>query len=127
MTALLAELPNGLLIGLTVLTVTVSGASELSEAPLRQPVVALVLTVLVVSLVAVTTLWLSDESEPSLGWIGFIPTGWMVGLALAGLLIGRTDRIEWFLGGDNVRHMAFVAEIVDAGLVDYSENVYPRA
>jgi hypothetical protein len=47
--------------------------------------------------------------------------------ALASLLWPLSERIGWFLGGDHVRHLVFVAQARADGALDYSTNEYPRA
>lgn len=37
------------------------------------------------------------------------------------------ERAEWFLGGDHVRHLLFVADEQAQGSLDYSTQPYPRA
>jgi hypothetical protein len=43
------------------------------------------------------------------------------------LALPRSDRVEWFLGGDHVRHLLFVVDERATGSLSYAHEVYPRA
>ncbi|SFA95795.1 hypothetical protein SAMN05192575_102131 [Nocardioides alpinus] len=124
---LLSELPAALLVGLAVVTTATLALGEIEQAPLRHPVVVLTLVSLFVAVMSALTWWFSGRSTPPPSWVGLFPTGWVLSVGLVGLLSGGPERVGWFLGGDNVRHLALVAEIVDVETLDYSDASYPRA
>jgi hypothetical protein len=51
----------------------------------------------------------------------------VVAYALATRMLPMGQRTEWFLGGDHVRHLLFVAEERAVGNLSYADQVYPRA
>lgn len=125
--ALLEELPVALVVGTSATTVAAMGISWLGQAPLRAPAVAPALILLFLSSVVVAMRYLLPHSAPERAWLCFAPFGWVLVVGAASLVVARESRVEWFLGGDNVRHLAYVADIVGNGALDYSENPYPRA
>ena len=125
--ALLGEVPAALLIGLTFMTSAVLLMGTIIDAPLREPYAAPALLVFTLATSTGATWWLSAQSRPSLGWVGLFPTGWIAGLGLLQLELHRPESFEWFIGGDNVRHVGLVAELVAIGDLSYSDNAYPRA
>lgn len=125
--AALMELPTGLLIGMTVVTASVMALGVLGDAPLHVAIVAPALCALFLITTIVSTWWLSDRSGRAVGWAGFIPAGWVLFVGLLSVFRDGADRVEWFLGGDNVRHLGEVISVVGSGRLDYSENAYPRA
>lgn len=124
---LVAELPAALLIGLTVTTVVVLSLGVIIDAPLRVPAVAPALLLLFLGTSAAAARWLSERVSPSLGRIGFVPAGWVLALGLFQLVSRRPYGTEWFLGGDNVRHVGLVSELVTSGVLTYDDHPYPRA
>lgn len=51
----------------------------------------------------------------------------LLGLAVGARWLSAGDRAEWFLGGDHVRHLVYVADERLAGNLDYGTQAYPRA
>jgi hypothetical protein len=61
------------------------------------------------------------------GLLPLVPAAVLVGYAVRGLFLSRGTRVEWFLGGDHVRHLLSVADERIAGTLTYAHQVYPRA
>ncbi len=61
------------------------------------------------------------------GLLPLVPAAVLVGYAVRGQFLSRGTRVEWFLGGDHVRHLLFVADERNAGMLTYAHQVYPRA
>lgn len=123
---LLSVLPTAVLVGLTVVTAVSLALSAILRAPLREPGVAPALVGLLVVSSAVAAWYLADRSSTSIGWGGAAPFAWVSAVGLA-QLAARPDSFEWFLGGDNVRHVGLVAGLVQSGELSYAEAAYPRA
>ncbi|GAA2739332.1 hypothetical protein GCM10009867_34950 [Pedococcus aerophilus] len=63
----------------------------------------------------------------SSAWRMTLPFVALLGYAVVGRFLSLGHRAEWFLGGDHVRHLLFVAEERVVGNLDYSTQPYPRA
>lgn len=50
----------------------------------------------------------------------------MLGYAAVGRGVLGVAWMEWFLGGDNVRHVVLVADTLNEGNLSYAESAYPR-
>jgi hypothetical protein len=60
------------------------------------------------------------------GW-SLVPAGLMAAYGAAYLVLPLPRRVEWFLGGDNVRHLWLAAEEGWRGYLEYSVQTSPRA
>lgn len=62
------------------------------------------------------------------GLMSLLPGAVLVAYAVQRqLALPRSDRVEWFLGGDHVRHLLLVVEERATGSLSYTHEVYPRA
>jgi hypothetical protein len=65
----------------------------------------------------------SDEGlELALG-----PGALMATYGLASWALPLARRVEWFLGGDHVRHLVFVGDLNSTGYLGYGPETYPHA
>jgi hypothetical protein len=64
---------------------------------------------------------------PSRGlWVASVPGLLLMAYAAVAALLPLQQRLQWFLGGDHVRHFVFVAQVRADGYLDYASNPYPR-
>jgi hypothetical protein len=68
-----------------------------------------------------------DQLPRHVGLLPFVPFVVMVGYAVSSAAMSLPRRLEWFLGGDHVRHLIYVAEERSLGYLDYADVPYPRA
>lgn len=60
--------------------------------------------------------------------LSLLPAATLVAYAVQRqLALSRADRVEWFLGGDHVRHLIFVVDERATGSLTYAHAIYPRA
>jgi len=66
-------------------------------------------------------------TEPLAGRWAFVPGGVLAAYGLAYQLLPEGRRVEWFLGGDNIRHLWLAAEEGWRGNLEYAVQSSPRA
>lgn len=59
------------------------------------------------------------------GW-ALVPATALAGYALVGRFVALPHRVEWFLGGDHVRHLLYVVDVWRQGWLGYDDQSYPR-
>ncbi|WP_406831806.1 hypothetical protein ABEG17_03025 [Pedococcus sp. KACC 23699] len=87
----------------------------------RAIVLALVLFALVF-----TSHRLRAGEHPVQSLLPALPALVLVGYGLVVRVLSPGERAEWFLGGDHVRHLLFVADERATGSLDYAVQSYPR-
>lgn len=97
-----------------------------APGPSRMAVVAVCAGVAAVTIAARSPSRTRSQSVGSLV-VASVPAVLLATFALTSLLWPLSERIGWFLGGDHVRHLVFVAQARADGALDYSTNEYPRA
>ncbi|GAB3035336.1 hypothetical protein GCM10011376_18980 [Nocardioides flavus (ex Wang et al. 2016)] len=112
---------------MSLVTVTALVLTKVADAPLRQQGIAAALLLLFAGSAAVVSWRLSEGSSRPTGWVTTVPACWVFAWGVAQLALQGPDAVEWFLGGDNVRHVGTVAEIVSTGDLTYADTAYPRA
>lgn len=58
--------------------------------------------------------------------VAAVPAGLLLALLLASSVRPMPQRVEWFLGGDHLRHLVLVAHEQAVGYLDYAASPYPQ-
>ncbi|WP_439936397.1 hypothetical protein ACS3YM_10530 [Nocardia sp. N13] len=63
----------------------------------------------------------------ALPWLSLLAPAVLLCYGVAGRVVLGRDWMEWFLGGDNVRHAVLVSDLLHQGNLTYDHSEYPRA
>jgi hypothetical protein len=120
--------PAGFLILVTVTTAAASLSSAVGLRPFSQATSSLLFAVGVLGVALTGWVWCARvwSVGQRVGWLPLLPGLVILGYAAGVRFLTDGDRVEWFLGGDHVRHLIFVAEEQSAGNLSYGVQPYPR-
>ena len=121
-------LPTAFAVVVAVAVALAESAALVGWRPLTSQLGAACFLAALVVVGVVATFLLARDERPIHGWwLGCIPALALVGYAVGARFLSEGHRAEWFIGGDNVRHLLYATEIERAGNLSYASQVYPRA